>query len=786
MDDIKSERSSTEINFDFRETLFRYLNYWQFYLLSIAIFALGTILLLRYSSYYYKSQAKIEIIDKAQDSEMALPTEMTVFNRSMINLENEIGVLSSRILHARNISNLKSNVLFYSDGIIRNYQTHPNSWLNNFKYNIEYKFDTDTITHPITHFIKINQGQLQTKSFDINNKLIENTIFSSLSTKTQNHNLPFDLEILDFPKTDEFSGYISFNSFQKTLDYFIDNLTLSPTLKDSDQLNVSLIHRNVMIADEYLDNLINEFDKDGIMDRQLEYKRTMDFVDSRAIFLKNELTVIENKKQEYKQKNNLSELTQDAALNIEQKITYNSELFNTSSQLQLINALSESLNEGSFNLLPINIGIENFKLNNLLENYNELVLQRENYLMSAGINNSLVKNAEKKINNLYLNIIESIENSKNNLQSKIFELENKEKEYEDIYGNVPVNERVLRAIERELEVKESLFLLLLQKREEAAINFAVIKPSIKVIDYAISSKNPVYPNTFLTCLVALSLSFFIPTFFIFFKYLLDNKIHNRSQLDKHLVDVPVVAEIPHIIDVDNQIISKDSRSPLAESVRMLIANFKFLINRKVSENVVLFTSSIKGEGKTIISINTAKLLSLQSKVLLIGSDLRNPQIHNFVGIERQNFKGVSDYIVKDSLNWKDLIYKYENLDILLSGTIPPNPNELLAKDRFKYLINDAKKHYDYVIIDTAPCLLVSDTFEISKLVDSTIYIFRANHTPKNLTDFINDLKKQSKLPNISVVLNDIGSNDSYAYVYKYGYRYNYTYNYGYGYGYEKD
>ena len=169
-----------------------------------------------------------------------------------------------------------------------------------------------------------------------------------------------------------------------------------------------------MIADEYLDNLINEFDKDGIMDRQLEYKRTMDFVDSRAIFLKNELTVIENKKQEYKQKNNLSELTQDAALNIEQKITYNSELFNTSSQLQLINALSESLNEGSFNLLPINIGIENFKLNNLLENYNELVLQRENYLMSAGINNSLVKNAEKKINNLYLNIIESIENSKNN------------------------------------------------------------------------------------------------------------------------------------------------------------------------------------------------------------------------------------------------------------------------------------------------------------------------------------------------------------------------------------
>ena len=222
---------------------------------------------------------------------------------------------------------------------------------------------------------------------------------------------------------------------------------------------------------------------------------------------------------------------------------------------------------------------------------------------------------------------------------------------------------------------------------------------------------------------------------------------------------------------------------------MLIANLKFT-GFENKYKTVLVTSTTKGEGKTLVSVNIASQLSSKHKVLLIGADLRNPQIHTFLDIGKET-KGISDYMYNDKINWKDILIKHKKFNILLSGSIPPNPTDILSSNRFKELINDAKKHFDYIIIDSAPCLLVSDTFQISNNVDTTVYVLRANYISKM---FLILLKSHliKKLHNINLVFNGVGSSRNYGYKYgyqygyKYGYRYGYNYGYGYGYDANKD
>ena len=225
---------------------------------------------------------------------------------------------------------------------------------------------------------------------------------------------------------------------------------------------------------------------------------------------------------------------------------------------------------------------------------------------------------------------------------------------------------------------------------------------------------------------------------------------------------------------------------------MIIANLNFILfdKKKISSNAILVTSSIKGEGKTIVSTNLASILSSKfDKILLVGADLRNPQIHKFLKVDK-SVQGLSDYIYRDNIDWKKLLIKNDKLDILLSGTIPPNPTELLSSKKFSDFISEVKEIYDYVIIDSAPCILVSDTFEISKQIDTTVYVLRSNFTDIKLCDFINECNVKGKLSNINLVLNSVGNSKLYGYQYgyQYGYRYGYRYgyNYGYGYGYSSD
>ena len=461
-------------------------------------------------------------------------------------------------------------------------------------------------------------------------------------------------------------------------------------------------------------------------------------------------------------------------------------MFKAESQKDLVIILKESLSENPFDLMPLNIGIENSSINNLISEYNSYIKDFNNYSTFLGSDNPILKNLRDQITKTSESIYNSIKNYISSLEKKIISIKDKELQYSNIFNKTPQNEKILRAIERELEVKESLFLLLLQKREEAAINFAVVKPSIKVIDYPFTDPNFKKPNEVLIFFYIISSLFSLTLIFIYLYMYFDNKFYTKKDISEMFPNSAVIGEIPNIYNGENKklIVNQESRSPFAESIRMMIANLKFSFedfDKNRSTKVILVTSSVKGEGKTILSTNLSSMLSAQNKVILVGADMRNPQIHKFLA-KNKSTKGLADYIFRDDLNWKDLLVKNQNLHILLSGTIPPNPAQLLSSNKFKRLLSEMKKNYDYVIIDSAPTILVSDTLEISDLTDLCIFVIRSGVTNREVGNFIQDLISQNKFKKINFVLNSINLNSRY----KYGYKYQYSYNYGYGYGYSED
>ena len=793
---MKFNRSNLKsTNIDFNLLVGLVFRYWPFYLISILFFIGGGLFLIRYSDYKYRTSATIEIVDKSQDSEMALPTAMTIFNRSMINLDNEYGRLSSYRLNSIVVSKLKSNVKFLNNGTIKSNEIHSKVFEN--IYDLKFLIDTDTIKNSSKFNIVFLKNTLLIDQFDQFDELVNSYNFKDHSSINTPHELPFEITLRkNLKPMDDYSNItLKLSNFEQTVDALSSALDIkqsaskSNSYTGSDQIEISLDYSNPLIAEDYINTLIFEFDKDGVNDRKEEYKRTIDFVDKRSKFLNAELKKIEDVKTEFKKSNKLNDLKSDATYTITQQYSYDNELFEAISQKDLLKLLQDELIKSNFDLLPVNFGLKNESLNISITNYNLIISDRNKLLTSgAGPNNTLVKNLEIEAKNFYNNILKSIINYEKSLNIKIEKLNKKEKEFEKIYTSLPEQETILRSIERELEIKEALFLLLLQKKEEAEINYAVVKPTIKIIDFSRTGSFPVSPNKKIILIISLILAILIPGAITILIFLLDNKIRNISEIKK-LTDIPVLAEIPNLsktnISEGIKFFDTNSRHVFVEAMRILEANLSYLgIDKESSDNdkIILVTSSVKGEGKTIIASSIAKVLSNKGKkVLLIGSDLRNPQIHKLFKLKKDSYKGLSDLIFKKDLNWKDLIIKDNKLDILLSGTIPPNPSDLLSSKKYDQLMQLFKKDYDLIVIDSAPCLLVSDTMLISKYSYLTLYVTRSDYSDIDLIEYINQLNERNKLNNIGIVFNDVNNKNSYNY--NYGYQYSYNYNYGYGYGY---
>jgi len=757
---------------DLKQELRRYLRYWPWFVLTLVLTSLSAFLYLRYTAPVYETYSKVKILDESDGLE--LPTSAFIFKRSNINLENEIEILNSYLIMNRVVRELNLTTSFYEEGTIQT------SKLETFPFTFEQLIDSDSIIKKQSFKLNITNEGLH-----ITDLILEKGYeFPGYNTDNTLDNLPFKVNIASALQTElEGKTYIvNFSPIKNVALGLKSKISVESIGEQSDLLKLSIKGKNRVLSEKILNTLMDVFDKDGISDRQLISKRTLNFIDERFVFLAEELDSIEVDRKDFKQRNNLVDITVDAQLGLEKRTKSEQEVFQIESQLELTKLLENSLNTDSeSDLLPSNIGVDNSGINVLIAEYNNAVINRDKFLNSGGVNNPLVKQAVSQVEELKSNINRSLKAYVSQLETSREQLNVRNRGFVGEVAQIPEKEKLLRAINRQQHIKESLYLLLLQKREEAAINLAITEPSIKVVEYALSGFEPISPKRNIVFAGAILVGLLLPFGILYLIFMLDSKLHSKEDITKINSKTPLIGEIPDVKQKENSVFDDpNARTALAESFRILSSNVDFILPAKNDgkAKVIYCTSTIKGEGKTFVSLNLSLALSsINKKVLLIGADLRNPQIHNHIH-EDKHKPGLSNYLHDDSYNWRASLIKgfdkHPNHSILLSGDIPPNPAQLLTNGRFTKLIEEAKEQFDYIIVDTAPTILVTDTMLISQLADATVYLARANYTEKNLLNYSKDLAETGKLKNMAYVINSVGASKSY------GYSYNYGYNYGYG------
>ena len=548
----------------------------------------------------------------------------------------------------------------------------------------------------------------------------------------------------------------------------------------SDILKISLTGYNAEKITSIVNTLMVVFNNDGVKDRQFVHQKTVDFVDKRFEYLYSELDSIEQSKANYKRYNEVVNVDSDASILMQRTYQSKSDLDKANTQLTLSKLMLLSINKSKgLELLPPNVGFENQEINTLIEGYNQQVFKYNKLVQSGGgESNPMVKETLNQAIQLKNNVKSSIIGYQKVLEINKIELEKINTDEKSNYGSVPNKEKNIRSIERQQTIKENLYVLLLQKREEALVNLAITNPCIKVVEYSSFSDSPIFPDRKTYFGMALLIGFIIPFIVIYSNRLYNNKIQSKEDIEEEIKDMVVISEIPSIKNEEKKVAHLD-RSVLSESFRILASNIKYIAPLKKDGNIIYITSSVKGEGKTFVSTNLAiTLASFGKKVILVGADLRNPQLHNTFDVKKTFAQGVTHYLYDDKITTKDIIIhnleKDSNLDIIISGIIPQNPAELLSNGRFELLLSELAKSYDYVIVDTAPNVVVTDTSLILESADMVLYVTRSNFTEKRLLKYISDYKKLNEIKNMGLILNNIEQNN------KYGYKYNYGYNYGYG------
>ncbi len=772
-------------NFDFLEQFFVYLRYWHYFLISVVICFFVVKYYLNHTVSVYESRAKVKIIDDSKNSIILPSTPAALFGRNKVNLDNEIEVLKSFRLLEQVCKSLNLNNQYYNVGYLNNIEIWKNrpftiDWLDT-----SVEMDAKSISFEIEI---VNGGY----------KVVSSSSGSSSKPRPFNsvqslNGIAYKLSLQVGTNLDSLNGrkfLIVHAPVESVALNLANSLSISNTNKNSDVLILSLVGANKDKSEVILNEIIKQFDIDGLNDRRLVSQRTINFVNDRFKSLERQLDSVETNKANFKRNQGLTFITADAVTATEGKITSTNDVFQVETQIALAKVLEQTVKaDKKLGLLPANIGLTNNAINQLISDFNIAVLERERLSVSGGVNNPGIQFLNAKLGSLKENILQSIKAYQKELEVSLSKNDYIKKTSSDKFSAIPYDEKVLRNIERQQNIKETLYLLLLQKREEAAINVAIASSSLKVVDYAMTSSSPVAPKKGTYYLVAILIGLLIPFLFLYIGFLLDDKLHTKEDILKLTKNKIILSEVPHIVG-ENRLTGVNDRSILGESFRILRTNLMYIfpLQKEKTAQTIMITSTIKGEGKTFTALNLSISFSIMNKkVLLIGADMRNPQLHNYLNTKK-NQQGLQDYLHDMSVDWHSTINREflenPNLDIILSGTIPPNPAELLSNGRLEKLIADAKNEYDFIIIDTPPTLLVTDTLIISHLVDTTLYVVRADYTPKKILEFSVNLSDKGKLRNMAYVINNVGSN--YKGYGTYGYNYKYNYAYGYGYGYDAD
>lgn len=789
------EEDSEQSSFNFQKLYTIFILNWKWFVLSIIICLGCSYLYLRYKSPVYATSAKLLIKDDSNNKSASAKdaiSGMVDFGiiSSNYGVDNEIEILNTRTLAAETVRDLKLYTSYWKKGRVKSVILYKNQPIN---------VDVDA-----AHLEKLNAPISMSIERDENKYIVKGKYYVSVDENTVEGPFKFEKTLAGFPATiGTKAGTLYFTNGKTRMKdgdvmkvvivspmmmaaQYSSALSLEQTSKTSTTLNMQLNDKNIQRGIDYLRQLVICYNRQANEDKNEIAIRTEAFVNDRLEKINSELNSTEGQLENYKKRNRLVELKVDAKESVTNLSSYEQKLNEAATQISLINSLIQFAERpgNKYQVLPSNIGLRDEASISLINDYNKVALERNRLLRTASESSPVVEELTSQLKDMNSSIRMALSQAKRNLEIQRNAVASQYGQYNQEVSRTPEQERILTQIGRQQEVKSGLYLMLLQKREENSISLAATADKGKLVELP-QYVGKVSPKTNIILLLGLILGIAIPSLVLYLLQFFRYRIEGHDDVES-LTDIPIIADVAVANEAAKTradiVVHENENNQMEEIFRSMRTNLQFMM--KPEDKVVMFTSSTSGEGKTFNAANLAiSFALLGKKVVLVGLDIRKPRLAELFEIDNHH-TGITKLLVKDDPTWNDVQKEIlsseinKNLDLLMAGPIPPNPGEIVTRPSLEKVLNLLKENYDYILVDTAPVGLVTDTLQIGKLVDATVFMCRADYTPKAAFNAINMFKAEKKLKNMAIVINGIDmSKKKYGYYYGVG-KYGRYRNYG--------
>ncbi|SHF15345.1 GumC family protein [Pedobacter caeni] len=747
---------------DLKQILSRILANWYWIALSVLICLAFSNLYVRYKTPNYKISARVLVNDEKKGAGLSgggdLLGDLGGLLGTKSTVDNEAEILKTRYLMEQVVKDMNLNITYYRKGTLKRVELYESP------YQVKVIKGADTIkaTDITVSFLKSNQLSVSADGID------------TLVGLDRSFTIP-DVGLIQISKGDAvpvMDEKYSFNimSVDSKVIALMDAITVEVKNKQVTIIDLSLTHAIPKKGEDILSKLIEKYVQANLTDKNEVADSTVKFIQNRLAYIGGELGGLEGNIQNFKQENNLADMSEQSKLLVQTTGQYVNDLGKIETQISILKSLQDYLKDEAKNkrVLPSSLIPADLVFNGAVEKYNALTLERARRLIGVTEANPGIQLMDKEIANARADIESNISTTLDGFIITRNRINGQMKKAEGQVRNVPKVERNYLNLARQQQIKQELYIFLMQKSEETAISKTSNIANSKTIDPPKSEVKPFSPKRMVVYLFGLVAGMVIPLGLMYVKDMLNDKIQTKEDIIR-LTQVPIIGEISHDEGNDNMVVANSSRSAISEQFRAMRTNLSFFF-KNADEKVILLTSSMSGEGKSFVAINLGQILALTNKkVLLMELDLRKPGLS--AKLQISNPIGFTNYVTTPELTAADIVKPLkaqENLFVVSSGPIPPNPAELLLSERTKTLMQELKQQFDYIIIDAPPVGIVTDAQLLASYSDVCMYLVRQNYTLKQQINIVDDLARSQKIKGLSIVVNDIKATKGYGYGYSYG------------------